>query len=244
MRRWMVGGVGALAALVLLASGSCSAGSPDTEDRAMPSDTVSYLALGDSYTIGESVDSSLRWPVQLAGLLDGEGVPTRPPIIVARTGWTTDELLSGIETADVAGTFDLVSLLIGVNNQYRGRDLGEYRVQFVDLLTRAIRFAGGNPERVLVLSIPDWGVTPFAEGRNRAEIAEEIDAFNEVNRTETEEAGAAYLDITGISREAAADPALVAEDGLHPSGAMYSRWARDALPLARRALGTGEEGGS
>jgi len=244
MRRRRVGGVEALTALILLASGSCSDGSPDSEDRAVAPDTTSYLALGDSYTIGESVDSSLRWPVQLAELLTAEGIPTESPLIVARTGWTTDELASGIEAAGIGETFDLVSLLIGVNNQYRGRDLGEYRVQFVDLLTRAIRFAGGNPERVLVLSIPDWGVTPFAAGRDRAEIAEEIDAFNAVNRSEAEGAGAYYLDVTGISREAAADPGLVAEDGLHPSGAMYSRWARAALPLALRALAGGEAGDS
>jgi lysophospholipase L1-like esterase len=207
-------------------------GSPEEGDFSMTSDTVSFLALGDSYTIGESVDSALRWPVQLAEGLRGEGVPTREPVIIARTGWTTGELTGGIDEAGLTGTYDLVSLLIGVNNQYRGRELEEYRLQFLELLSRAILFAGGNPRRVVVLSIPDWGVTPFAEGRDRGQIAKDIDAFNRVKRNESEAAGVRYLDVTGISREAATDPSLVAGDGLHPSGTMYARWAEGALPIA------------
>jgi len=205
----------------------------------MTSDTITVLALGDSYTIGESVDPGERWPVHLARMLEGEGAPTKDPVIVARTGWTTDELATGIEDAGLTETFDLVTLLIGVNNQYRGREMEEYRVQFSDLLSRAIAFAGGNPNRVLVLSIPDWGVTPFAEGRDREQVAREIDAFNGVKEAESETAGALYLDITPISREAANDLLLVAEDGLHPSGAMYARWAQAALPLVLEALRSG-----
>jgi lysophospholipase L1-like esterase len=197
----------------------------------MGTDTITFLALGDSYTIGEGVDSSLRWPVRLAEALAGEGVPVVEPIIVARTGWTTDELDLGIQNAGIEGPFDLVSLLIGVNNQYRGRDLEEYRAQFRSLLSGAVGFAGGEPRRVLVLSIPDWGVTPFAEGRDRRGIAREIDAFNAVKRNESESAGVWFLDVTGISREAASDPALVAGDGLHPSGVMYGRWVESALPI-------------
>ena len=197
---------------------------------------LSFLALGDSYTIGESVDSTLRWPIQLARALEAEGVPVEEPIIIARTGWTTDELETGILEAAPEGPFDLVSLLIGVNNQYRGRGLAEYREEFSGLLARAIGFAGGDPGRVLVLSIPDWGVMPFAEGRDREGIGREIDAFNAANREESLARGVRYLDVTGISREAASDPGLVAEDGLHPSGTQYRRWAEVAIPKVEEIL--------
>ncbi len=209
----------------------------------MRSDTVSFLALGDSYTIGESVDSAFRWPVQLAEGLRGEGIQTREPVIIARTGWTTDELASGIEEAGLTGTYDLVSLLIGVNDQYRGREPEEYRLQLLDLLSQATSFAGGDPKRVLVLSIPDWGVTPFAEGRDRGQIAREIDAFNLANRNESEAAGVWYRDVTEISRDAATDPSLVAKDGLHPSGAMYALWAEAVLPVAMEILNPGPDDG-
>lgn len=195
-----------------------------------------FLALGDSYTIGESVKTLERWPVQLASLLRAEGLNMDDPLIIATTGWTTDELSVGIDRANPPGTYDLVSLLIGVNNQYRGRDSEEYRGQFVSLLNRAVGFANGQPSRVLVLSIPDWSVVPFAAGRDRAKIAAEIDQFNAINREEAERAGAHYIDVTPISRQAAADPDLIAGDGLHPSGKMYAEWARLALPVARKAL--------
>ena len=195
-----------------------------------------FLALGDSYTIGESVPPTDRWPVQLTALLSTEGFNIDDPLIIAATGWTTDELLSGIDRANLQGIYDLVSLLIGVNNQYRGRDLEEYRRQFVALLKRAVGFANGVPAHVLVLSIPDWSVAPFAAGRDRAKIAAEIDQFNVINREEAERAGAHYIDVTSISRQAAADPELIAGDGLHPSGKMYAEWARLALPVARKAI--------
>ncbi len=227
-----------LAILPILACAiqGCGSGQTGEGGSAMASDTVSFLALGDSYTIGESVDSVLRWPVQLAGAIAGEGIPVHEPVIIARTGWTTDELAGGIEDAGLTGAFDLVTLLIGVNNQYRGRDLEEYRVQFLGLLSRAIGFSGGIPGNVVVLSIPDWGVTPFAEGRDRRRIGGEIDAFNSVNREESEAAGVRYVDVTGISRRAITDPSLVAADGLHPSGAMYALWAAAALPSALEIL--------
>ncbi|HVE71377.1 MAG TPA: SGNH/GDSL hydrolase family protein [Thermoanaerobaculia bacterium] len=178
-----------------------------------------YLALGDSYTIGESVDPSERFPVHLARELKlGE------PQIIARTGWTTDELNAAIDAADPQGPFDLVTLLIGVNNQYRGRSADEYRTQFAALLQRAIGFAGGDVSKVIVVSIPDWGVTPFAEGRDRPKIAREIDQFNTINREEAARAGAKWVDITPISR--GSDPSLVAADGLHPSGKQYAAWAK------------------
>lgn len=200
---------------------------------------MQFLALGDSYTIGESVAPEERWPVQLGALLRAEGLNVGDPTLIATTGWTTDELSAAIDRAKPQGAFDLVSLLIGVNNQYRGRGQDEYREQFAALLQRAIGFAGGNPARVLVLSIPDWGVTPFAARleRDPAAVAADIDAFNAINRAETERPGAHYVDVTPFSREAAHDPSLLADDGLHPSGRMYAEWARLALPAAREALG-------
>lgn len=186
-----------------------------------------YLALGDSYTIGESVPEEERFPMQLAREL---GIAR--PQIIARTGWTTDELNAAIDAANVQGRFDLVTLLIGVNNQYRGRSADEYRTHFAALLQRAIGFAGGEANRVVVVSIPDWGVTPFAEGRDRAKIAREIDQFNAINREEAARAGAKWVDITPISR--GSDPGLVAADKLHPSGAQYTQWARAIAPLVQR----------
>lgn len=195
-----------------------------------------YLALGDSYTIGEGVAPEERWPNHLVRLLAMRGVRMAPPEIVATTGWTTDELQAGIEAATLSPPYDLVSLLIGVNNQYRGRDLAEYREQFRALLGRATQFAGAA-DRVLVLSIPDWGVTPFADGRDRAAIAAEIERFNAAKQEEAGRAGARYVDILPLSRLAARAPHLSAADGLHPAGAMYALWAEVALPHALAALG-------
>ncbi|MEA1887689.1 MAG: GDSL-type esterase/lipase family protein [Bacteroidota bacterium] len=144
--------------------------------------------------------------------------------IIAQTGWTTDELMKGIETAQHGNDYDLVSLLIGVNNQYRGRDISNFREELVELIDIAIRKADSVPENVIVLSIPDWGVMPFAEGRDREEISSEIDAFNDVIREECNYAGIKFFVITDISRQASNDPSLVANDGLHPSGKMYALW--------------------
>ena len=196
---------------------------------------IRYLALGDSYTIGESVDKAERWPNQLAGFLKAGGIPTEVDII-ARTGWTTKELWEGIQAQQINPPYDLVSLLIGVNNQYRGYDINEYREQFVFLLNKSIEYAAGDPKRVIVLSIPDWGATPFARGQDRKQIAKDINAFNAVNREETEEVGAHYVDVTPISREAINDSSLVASDGLHPSGKMYVEWAKLAYLAVLKAL--------
>lgn len=191
--------------------------------------SIRYLALGDSYTIGESVAESERFPNQLASLLAAEGVPTEVKII-ARTGWTTNELLDGIQKTSLQPPYDLVSLLIGVNNQYRGYDSNEYREEFRLLLEKSIEYAGGDVNRVFVFSIPDWGVTPFASRQDASKIGAEIDLFNSINREETEKVGAHYVDITPISRKAADDASLIAPDGLHPSGSMYAQWAKLALP--------------
>lgn len=200
-----------------------------------------YLALGDSYTIGESVLTTERWPVQLAARLQAQGVRQAAPQIIARTGWTTDELLAALAQHPPQGPFALVSLLIGVNNQYRGRDSEEYRQQFQQLVQMAIAYAGGQAERVLVLSIPDWGVTPFAAQLRRDTIAAAIDQFNAIKRAETQSAGAHYVDITPLSRQAQHDLTLIAHDGLHPSGRMYTRWVELALPVALAALGQGAQ---
>jgi lysophospholipase L1-like esterase len=197
---------------------------------------IRFLALGDSYTIGEGVDPAQRWPAQLTEALRDQGLGIEDPLIIARTGWTTGDLLAALAEADPQGPFDLVTLLIGVNNQYQGRDLATYRQEFRSLLGLAINLTGGDPSKVLVLSIPDWGVTPFAEGRNRAQINLQIDQFNVINLEEAQAAGANYLDITPNSRQAADDLALLAPDGLHPSESMYATWVDLMLPQAKETL--------
>lgn len=197
--------------------------------------SVRYLALGDSYTIGESVNEAERFPNQLSAMLANEGLPAEVTII-ARTGWTTNELWQGIQSTTIEPPYDLVSLLIGVNNQYRGYDINEYREEFKFLLGKAIEYAGGDVKRVIVFSIPDWGVTPFAAGRDTKKIADEIDAFNQVNLDESQKAGAHYVDVTPVSRQAVDNEALIASDGLHPSGSMYAQWAELALPIALEIL--------
>lgn len=184
-----------------------------------------YLALGDSYTIGESVSEDQRFPVQTAKLLAEAGIQMAPPHIIAKTGWTTDELETAINDAAINNTFSVVTLLIGVNNQYRGLSIPEYKTGFTRLIQRAIRFAGDHSDRVIVLSIPDWGVVPFAEGRDRAQIGSEINAFNAANKTIARKFRVHYLDITTDSRAAADDASLVAGDGLHYSGKAMAIWA-------------------
>lgn len=198
--------------------------------------TYSYLALGDSYTIGQGVAEQFRYPNQLKDSLAKAGLAIDEMLIIARTGWTTDELTNGIDNATVSPPYNLVTLLIGVNNQYRGRSLENYREEFAALLNRAIGFAGGDPEKVVVLSIPDWGVTPFAQGRDREKIAREIDAFNTVKLDESQKAGVSYIDVTEISRLAESRPELLALDGLHPSGIMYRMWVDKLYPLAFQIL--------
>jgi lysophospholipase L1-like esterase len=199
--------------------------------------SLRFLALGDSYTIGEAVDPAERWPAQLARRLRASGLDLADPVIIATPGWTTAELAAAFDAAPPDGPFELVTLLIGVNDQYRGLPCDRaYRARVDGLLGRAINAAAGDPSRVVVLSIPDWGVTPFAQGRDPARIAAEIEAFNEVNRAAAAAAGARWLDVTGVSREAARDPGLLAGDGLHPSAAMYARWVELLLPAARAIL--------
>lgn len=216
-------------------------GVSDAETAVKREGPARFLALGDSYTIGESVASNQRWPVQLVRALRADDVEMAKPRIIARTGWTTDELAGAVEDAGLKGEFDLVSLMVGVNDQYRGRSVANYRNEFEQLLKRAIRLAGGVPGRVVVVSIPDWGVTPFArkDERSTAEIGEQIDAFNDANRALAEQYGTRYVDVTDISREVAEDILLVANDGLHPSPQQYHRWTQRILPVAREILAGG-----
>lgn len=186
---------------------------------------LTYLALGDSYTIGEAVPLRQSFPYQLVGQLRDKGLAVTAPEIVAVTGWTTDELAAGIAGHRFLPRYDLVTLLIGVNNQYRGRSLAQYRHELKDLLAQALRFAAQKKERVFVLAIPDYGVTPFAKDRNPEKIGRELDAFNQAASDLCREAGVAFIDIGPGFRKAGADPELVASDGLHPSGKAYAGWA-------------------
>ena len=199
--------------------------------------TASFLALGDSYTIGEGVDAQLRWPAQLVARLREEGHFIDAADVIATTGWTTDELASALPTAQLRDRYDLVSLLIGVNNQYRGRDPENYRIECAGLIDFAIGKANGRAQRVMVLSIPDWGVTPFAaaQGADAERVAAHIDHFNAIARELSIARGTAWIDVTDISRGAGRD--MLTEDGLHPSAEQYALWAERVLPAARAVLG-------
>ena len=201
-----------------------------------PKKAYTYLALGDSYTIGQSVLSSENFPNQTVQLLNQQNYNFKSPEILATTGWTTDELQTNINSHTFTLPYDFVSLLIGVNNQYRGRSVENYKPEFESLLKQAIQFAGGNADRVIVLSIPDWGVAPFANGRDRAQIAKEINDYNAANKSISEVYKVHYINITRGSREAATDPSLVAGDGLHPSAKEYTRWAQKVFAVIKQRL--------
>ena len=199
---------------------------PDAPVTSVPS---KFLALGDSYTIGEGVDPDDRWPAKLAAAMRARGVAIAQPQIIAKSGWSTDELLAAIDyevsQGEVEPPYALASLQIGVNNQYRGGSLDEFRAGFCVLLGLALGFAGGKPTQVLVLSIPDWGVTPFAQsaGCDRDQVAREIDQYNAAAESECRTRGVHWVDITDLTRHP--DHARwLAADGLHPSADMYRLW--------------------
>lgn len=198
--------------------------------------TISYLALGDSYTIGESVDIQQRWPVQLAAQLKQEGIKISEPRIIAKTGWTTDELLDSLQTTKISSSYDLVSLLIGVNNQYRGYNIKQYKKEFELLLEKAIKYAGGDTSNVFVVSIPDYGVTPFGQQKNPVKIAAELNNYNAMAKNICKKYRISFIDITGISRKASDDNSLIAGDKLHPSARMYSLWVQKMLPTVQKIL--------
>jgi lysophospholipase L1-like esterase len=194
--------------------------------KTMTNDSLTYLALGDSYTIGQAVPQAQSYPYQLTDSLNEQSFDVKPPTIIATTGWTTDDLISAIAGSGItAKKFDFVTLLIGVNDQYQGLSQSNYSIKFAQVLNTAINFANGDTSKVFVLSIPDYGVTPFANGQD-AVIGPQIDQFNTINKAISLKAGVNYLDITPISRMAATDTSLIAPDGLHPSGKMYAMWVK------------------
>lgn len=227
--------VKAILLLCLILPVGCQAATVEKTSGEEEMPTIRYLALGDSYTIGESVSTKDRWPNQLATLLEAEGIQVEVTII-ARTGWTVDELWKGIKANPPEGTYDLVTLLVGVNDQYRGYLVDGYREDFQFMLEKAIEYAGADPEKVVVLSIPDWGFTPFAADRDTGPISQQIDEFNAVNLEVATSAGAHYVDVTIISRMAMDDFELLAGDRLHPSGKMYAMWAEKTLPVVKDIL--------
>ena len=190
--------------------------------------TIRFLALGDSYTIGESVAEDQRWPAQLTSKLAHKGYTIEKYDVVARTGWRTDDLRHAVEASHLPKDYNMVSLLIGVNNQYQGKELETYKVEFAQLLDIAITYAGGKKGSVFVVSIPDYGYTPFGKPKQQ-QITREIDAFNKANKSISEQKGVIYIDITPISRRGLDKPELVAADGLHPSGKMYALWVERIL---------------
>ncbi len=204
---------------------------------------LTWLALGDSYTIGTDVPIIESYPYQAAQRLRKAGLSVCAPEMMARAGWTTDELAGGISAARFLHSYDIVSLLIGVNNEYRGRSAGEYEGEFEQLLEKAIHFAGEQPGHVFVLSIPDWSVTPFAQaglpdakGRDQSAVSREIDAFNAVNLKISGKLKANYIDITPHTRSTGADPGSLASDLLHPSGKEYSFWAQRLAEEIRHSM--------
>lgn len=194
---------------------------------------ISYLALGDSYTIGQGVEVAFRWPNQLSDKLRESGFVVDSTHIIARTGWTTGDLTSAVENANPEG-FNLVSLLIGVNNQFRGLMFSTFTYEFDLLLNTAIELGGEG--RVFVLSIPDYGVTPFGSN-NSEQIALELDEYNEYIRQKCEARNVPFIDVTGISRELGDSPGALAPDNLHPSGSQYTQWMEAAYPEVQRLLG-------
>ena len=196
----------------------------------------SYLALGDSYTIGEQTPFAENFPNQTVQILRRSGLAFYAAEIIAKTGWTTDELSDAIENTTTLENYDIVSLLIGVNNQYRGRSATEFKIEFENLLQKAIQFSGNRPYRVVVLSIPDWGVTPFAEGIDRKKTAEEIDVYNDICKKSAASFKTNFINITSSQREDGNKTDFLAPDGLHPSGKEYKKWAAELADAILKAL--------
>jgi lysophospholipase L1-like esterase len=199
-------------------------------------DRMRYLALGDSYTIGTRIEQANNFPNQLVDRLRTSGLTVGDPVNIAQNGWTTEDLALGMDRRNPQGPFGLVTLLIGVNNQFQGESVDAFRPQFVERLDAAISLAGGDPNRVVVVSIPDYSVTPFGQQRDPDQVAEDLERFNQVCQTQAEQAGSRYVNITPLSRRAANDPTLLASDGLHPSAKMYGLWVDLLVPVAQEAL--------
>jgi len=202
--------------------------------QGMQKTNYTYLALGDSYTIGHSLPIAENFPNQTVQLLSTAGYDIDSPTVVAKTGWTCEELQWGMKNRSLQNRYDIVSLLIGVNDQYRGGKIEDYGIQFEELVKQAVELANKNPAHVFVLSIPDWGATPFAEGQDCKLIAKELDSFNHINKALAKKMNVNYIDITPGSREVSQDHTLVAADGLHPSAKEYKRWAEKLAASIRQ----------
>jgi len=199
---------------------------------------ITYLALGDSYTIGESVSEDLRWPVQLTKELNDSGISVNKPEIIAKTGWTTDELQVAIAKQKPKNNFDLVSLLIGVNNQYRGYPIEQYKKEFTELLKQAISFANNDPKNVFVVSIPNYGVTPFGMEKGEDKIRQELLIYDSIADSISSEFDIPFINITPVSEKAKSDASYIASDQLHPSGKQYTEWVEVILPKVKMILRT------
>jgi len=208
---------------------------PAADTTKAPSAGIKFLALGDSYTIGQSVQQSERFPAQTVELLKAQNLLVSPQYI-AQTGWTTTNLMYAINAQPPATDFDIVTLLIGVNDQYQHRDTTAYAAKFEELLNKAVFFAGGRKMHVFVLSIPDYSATPFVSANNKAAVSTQIEQFNAINKKITLQYNIAYIDITPSTQEAANDPSLIAFDDLHPSRKEYKKWAEMLAPLIQHVL--------
>ena len=193
--------------------------------------TSKFLALGDSYTIGQSVEVNQRWPVQFLKELKSSVNAIDTLQIIARTGWRVDELKEAMNSSNLEPPYGLVSLLIGVNNQYQGQSANDFRPEFIEILEKSLKLVNNRKERLFVVSIPDWGASPYGFGFDRAKVSKEINDFNSVVKEESEKRGLRYFDITAISRRALLDRTLIASDGLHPSGKMYKLWVDKMIPI-------------
>ena len=197
---------------------------------------INLLALGDSYTVGEQVGKLESWPVQLVRSMRVAGRAVSEPTIVAVSGWSTSDLIRGLQLTDLQSPFDVVTLQIGVNNQFRQGTIVDFEADLAELTKTSIDLVGGDAGRVILLSIPDWSVTPFADGAPKSEIAGEIDNFNDVVRAQAEASGTHFINITPISRLAANESDLIASDGLHPSAKMYAEWVELIQPAIEEII--------
>jgi lysophospholipase L1-like esterase len=228
--------LGSLTGFLIMLVLSCSKSRTMAAQPAETNAGKTFLALGDSYTIGEGVAINDRFPHLTVAKLAAENILFSSPRYVATTGWTTAELLAAIQAQGISGTFDMVTLLIGVNDQYRGLDTAGYRTRFTQLLDKALGFAANRTSRVFVLSIPDYSATPFVQPDKKDQVSRGIDAFNAINREITNRYGITYIDITPLSRAAAGDPSLLAGDGLHYSRKEHALWAELLAAEIKKAL--------
>lgn len=224
-----------LACLLVAGLVSCKQESSPEVDNEVREPALTYLALGDSYTIGESVEPEDRWPVQLTERLRADGIAMQDPQIIATTGWTTQDLLQAMDSQLKNEKYDLVSVSIGVNNQYQGKSIDAYREDLYEVFEKAVTYSKNGAAGVFAVSIPDYGVTPFG-AQNAEKIARELDEFNRVFEEVASEFGVDFYNITPISREAANQPELIAEDQLHPSGKMYELWVEHFYPEVKQKV--------